>query len=222
MKGDGVSGEVLVCPQGHTGEGFRLVRDGFVSTKAGPRQLYRCIDVDGQAHRFRATPSPLTARRAPVRCPQPGHKDATVRSRGTRSTNSGKWRRFECVRPDGSKHSFQFMLSASAVTVAPASPPPACPEHPGSKVTRNGTYGVHNLRQRYLCVPADDRRHQFTPPLSREVVTLGEECARCDELLSPHHGPVTAARATTWTLVGVAQALRTSTGASRTRMRRWS
>jgi len=99
------------------------------------------------------------------------------------------------------------MQTENSLIPAPVSPPPACPEHPGSKVIRNGTYGVHSPRQRYRCTPEGDRPHQFTPPLSREVVTLGEECARCDELLSPHHGPLTAARSTTWTLVGVAQAL---------------
>jgi hypothetical protein len=99
------------------------------------------------------------------------------------------------------------MQSEDGLASVPASAPPTCPDHPGSKVTRNGTYGVNQLRQRYRCTPEGEASHQFTPPLSREVVTPGDECARCDELLSPHHGRLTAARSTTWTLVGVAQAL---------------
>jgi hypothetical protein len=94
-----------------------------------------------------------------------------------------------------------------APAAATSVPPPDCPEHPGSRVARAGTYGKQRLRQRYLCRPDGGKPHQFTPPLSREAVSPGETCVRCDELLSPHHGPITAARHTPWTLVAVVQAL---------------
>ena len=200
----------VVCPLGHAGEGYRIIKDGARSSKTGRRQSYRCVDADDVAHYFRVAQEPPKPVSAPtlLRCPRPGHKDATLQSRGTRTTSTGSWRRYLCTRPNGDRHTFQVMLSEADVPVAaPASPPPKCPEHPESKVKRSGTYGRRIRRQRYLCRPEDGKAHQFTPPLSREAVSPGDSCTRCDELLSPHHGPVTAARHTPWTLTGVAQAL---------------
>lgn len=205
---------VTVCPRGHAGEGYRVRRDGWATTGAGRRQFFRCISASGEAHRF---VGPLAAdcdepdgRRSAyaVFCPRPGHKDAVIQSRGVRTTSTGTWRRFVCTRPDGGKHSFRVMVSEGTLGAPVAAPvPPSCPEHSKSKVVRAGTYGKNNPRQRYLCRPEGGKPHQFTPPLSRETVSLEDSCKRCDELLSPHHGPLTAARGTTWPLPGIAQAL---------------
>ncbi len=190
-------------------------RDGWATTGAGRRQLFRCVSADGTSHRFvgpdaaETTPAPDGRRIAyVVVCPRPGHKDGVVQSRGTRQTSTGTWRRFTCVRPGGGTHSFRVMINekgAAVPTVTPAAP--TCPEHPDSHVVRAGTYGARSPRQRYLCRPEGGAAHQFTPPLSREAVSPGEACKRCDELLSVHHGPVTAARHTPWPLLGVVQAL---------------
>ncbi len=203
----------IACPKGHAGEGYRIRRDGTASTAKGAKQLYLCVSADGKHHRFRGSfvaigdDAPV---RQPdeVRCPQ-GHRDAKIQSRGIRKSLTGTWRRYTCVRPNGDEHSFRLMLAGpdEEPVVPPKTPAPACPEHPGSKVIRAGTYGKRSRRQRYLCKPEDGKAHQFTPPLSREAVSPGESCKRCDELLSPHHGPISAARHTPWTLVGVAQAL---------------
>lgn len=208
--------EALACPKGHPGAAHHVRKDGWATTKDGRRQIYRCISPEGVAHRFYG---PTTTTAAPVgrrtdhkvRCPQPGHADGFVQSRGTRPTKTGTWQRFTCVRPNGHKHSFRVMLEPSGQPTTPrnAPPPPACTEHPGSRVVRAGTYSSGNSRrQRYQCHPKDGSRpHQFTPPLAREAVTSGASCTRCDELLSPHHGPISAARHTPWTLTGVAKAL---------------
>ena len=204
-----------ICPRGHKAGDFRTRKDGWATTKDGRRQVYRCIAADGRSHRFYG---PMEAAAQPdgrrsgwnVRCPRPGHLDGLVQSRGTRATSTGTWRRFLCRRPDGTSHTFRLMVtSEGAASPVSRAPTPPCPEHPGSSVKRAGTYGVSvNQRQRYLCRPEDGGKpHQFTPPLSREAVTAGEACSTCDELLSPHHGPVTAARHTPWTLAGVAKAL---------------
>lgn len=201
------------CPLGHSGERYRVVRDGWADTKDGRRQYFKCVDQDGSSHRFYGDPGgdqPRDQRRTrfDVTCPEPGHKDAVIQSRGTRTTSTGKWRRFLCVRPNGSKHMFRVMVVENGLAAAtPTTPPPPCPEHPTAKVVRAGTYGKRSPRQRYVCRPEGGKPHQFTPPLSREAVSAGQSCKRCDELLSPHHGPVTAARHTPWTLIGVAQAL---------------
>lgn len=201
------------CPRGHTGEAFHVRKDGLATTKDGRRQMYRCIAADGSAHRFYGPtadePRPDRRRTAhDVRCPQPGHKDGVVQSRGIRKTGTGTWRRFVCRRPDGTEHTFKLMLDEDASVVSVRrTPPPPCPEHPGSKVVRDGTYGKRSTRQRYVCRPEGGREHQFTPPLSREAVAPGTSCSRCDELLSPHHGSVLAARHTPWPLTAIAHAL---------------
>jgi len=203
--------ELDACPLGHTGPGYTVVRDGTVSTKAGRKPLFRCTSAEGKSHRFRGElgatdPGTDKRRTAPVAtCPT--HRDGVVRAKGVRKSSAGTWRRYLCKRPTGEKHQFQVMVDETATPQPKAAPPPTCPEHPDSHVKRAGTYGKRGRRQRYLCTPVDGKPHQFTPPLSREAVADGDSCARCDELLSPHHGPVTAARHTPWTLAGIAQAL---------------
>jgi hypothetical protein len=103
------------------------------------------------------------------------------------------------------------LLTASSTKLTSIQEPPSCPEHAHSIVTRNGSFGTGaRRRQRYRCVPHSqpDSTHTFSPPLSREVVAVGEDsCATCNELLSPHSGPETAARHTPWTLTLYARAL---------------
>lgn len=92
---------------------------------------------------------------------------------------------------------------------------PTCPDHPDSKVVRNGTFGASpkavkpngHKRQRYRCEPVDGKVYYFSPALTREAVSDGDACSTCDELLSPHRGALTAARHTPWTLPGIVQAL---------------
>lgn len=91
-----------------------------------------------------------------------------------------------------------------ARAVALWSPPRSCPEHPGSHVVRNGTYGLKTpkRRQRYRCYydPNDKtRRHSFTPLLPRDHVCEGEEhCAHFEELRGVHRGETAVARRHSW------------------------
>lgn len=143
-------------------------------------------------------------------CPEPGHADGRLQSRGRRTNAAGTWQRYRCVRPDGTQHQFQVLLGPASSALTSIQQPPPCPEHPGSRITRNGSYGKGaRRRQRYRCVPHDaTSAHTFSPPLTREVVAVGEDvCATCDELLSPHRGPLTGARHTPWTLALYARAL---------------
>ena len=93
-------------------------RDGWTTTSAGRRQLFRCVGADGTSHRFvgpdpaDTTPVPDGRRNAFVMvCPRPGRKDGVIQSRGTRTTSTGTWRRFTCVRPGGGSHSLLFGTS---------------------------------------------------------------------------------------------------------------
>lgn len=143
-------------------------------------------------------------------CPEPGHADGRLQSRGTRVTKAGTWHRFRCLRPDGSHHQFQVLTDADGSVLHSMHRPPACPEHEGSRVTRHGAYGTGaKRRQRYRCQPRDGLgAHTFTPSLTREVVAVGTQaCATCDELLSPHRGALTGARHTPWSLSLYARAL---------------
>lgn len=107
-------------------------------------------------------------------------------------------------------HHFQVLAGAEGRPLTSLDRPPPCREHPGSAVTRHGSYGRGaRRRQRYRCVPVtDEAPHTFTPPLSRQTVDAGSDaCATCDELLSPHRGELTGARHTPWSLKLVAKAL---------------
>lgn len=90
-------------------------------------------------------------------------------------------------------------------------PPPACPQHPGGHVVRDGTYGTRTVkrRQRYRCTPPDGGKpHAFTPPLAREHVHPGrEQCDECDELRGVHHGEPSVARRHSWPVRLVARGL---------------
>lgn len=65
-----------------------------------------------------------------------------------------------------------------------------CPEHPGSRVVRCGTYGrAGERRQRFLCEPADGSpKHRFAGPAPRLVAAAGV-CFACGNPIAPHEGP---------------------------------
>lgn len=213
--------ESVACPDPAHTRG-RVRRRGLRRAKGAAKQRYECVAPDGTSHFFlRALTeeAPTPAVTLLVRCPEPGHADSRLQSRGNRTNKAGVWRRYRCVRPDGTSHQFQVLEAGASTKLTSIQEPPACPEHAHSSVTRNGSFGAGSRRrQRYRCVPhgSAQETHTFTPPLSREVVEVGSDsCATCNELLSPHSGPETAARHTPWTLTLYARALsELSTGAS--------
>lgn len=198
------------CPvEGH--EGRRLRRRGLRATKAGKQQRWECLDADGDSHVFTAAPDRHgRARHAVQRCPEPAHADGRLQSRGTRQAKTGTWSRLRCIRPDGSRHNFQVLVTPSSTALTTLHRPPPCPDHVGSKVIRHGSFGQGaQAKQRYHCTPGDGSKpHTFTPPLTRRTVEVGTEaCNTCDELLSPHRGELTGARHTPWNLKTYAKAL---------------
>ncbi len=64
------------------------------------------------------------------------------------------------------------------------------PEHAGSRVHLDGTYGrPGHRRQRYKCLPADGgRAHVFTKLLPREE-SWRERCERCERQVERPGGP---------------------------------
>jgi hypothetical protein len=111
-------------------------------------------------------------------CADARHQDATITKDGARTGAAGTWQRYRCTRPDGSCHWFQTLTSPSGSVLASNTPAPSCPEHLGSKVTRDGKHkhskakaDLVSTRQRYLCRPADGSpQHRFVPSMPREVV----------------------------------------------------
>ncbi|GAB3989470.1 hypothetical protein [Nocardioides marmoraquaticus] len=136
------------------------------------------------------------------------HPGSRVGSIGTYETESGTRRRYRCVPKGGDIHSFSVVEGIGARVW---SPPPPCPRHVGSRVVRNGTYGVRTPRprQRYRCTPADGSKpHAFTPPLPRDHVHASEGgCPECEELRGFHHGETAVARRHSWPTRIVARAL---------------
>jgi hypothetical protein len=127
----------------------------------------------------------------------------------------------------GSPHKFSVVIDAKGSFARGWSPPPECPEHPGSHVVRNGTYGKTTAkpRQRYLCRPADGSpAHSITPVLARDHVHEGHErCDHCDEHRGVHHGETTAAWSHSWNSRVVAEALeRLSRGDSYAEVSQWA
>ena len=147
-------------------------------------------------------------------CIDPNHGDAKVTKNGTQKSVDGTWQRYLCTRPDGSSHTFQTLKSASGSVVLSNTPPPECPEHPGSHVVRQGKQRHKgatetSLRQRYRCTPTDGSPpHRFVPQLARAVVAVGEDaCGEGEELLSPHRGGQAVARGSRHSLKAVCQCL---------------
>lgn len=164
-----------------THPGSKVRRRGVRHTQAGAQQRWECLPVDDQPHFFlRPADRPAVAspRRPAVHCPDPGHADGKLQSRGTRTNKTGVWQRYRCVRPNGEQHQFQVLLRSANTALTSIHLPPACPEHPGAHITRNGTNGKGaRRRQRYRCVPhgQPELTHGFSPPLTREVVEVGHD-----------------------------------------------
>jgi hypothetical protein len=161
-------------------------------------------------------------RRAPVaRCPDPLHKGSRTIAKGTVQQRTGRVRRYYCEPLTGNGHYFSVGIAGGRrLRGQPGAPD--CPDHPGAKIVRNGTYGtIAASRQRYrcdhtgrcietcrqvcsldhdgkphakTCAKACDGRHNFTPPLPREHVEPGHRCADCLELRGIHRGEQAVAR----------------------------
>jgi hypothetical protein len=134
-----------------------------------------------------------------------------VVSDGTYETQSGPRRRYRCAPLVGDGHKFSVVIAGQGLPQLDASLPPVCPEHPGSKVVRNGTYGeaTELPRQRYRCTPADeDQQHTFTQVLARSHVhACADQCDVCDEHRGVHHGEPAAAWRHSWSARTVAAGL---------------
>jgi hypothetical protein len=147
---------------------------------------------------------------ATARCVK--HPDGYVIAQGRiYETRSGRRRQYRCTPVVGERHWFSVAVTDGGVPAASWSPPPACADHPASRVVRFGTYGktTGKPRQRYRCFPEDGSKpHTFTPPLPREHVHEGhEQCDHCDELRGVHHGETSVARTHSWNTRTVARAL---------------
>src|SRR5215210_6824672 len=81
------------------------------------------------------------------------------------------------------------------------------PEHAGSRVKLDGTYGKPgHRRQRYKCSPPDGRAHVFTELLLREEAWR-DACESCERHLERREGPK-APRHYQFVARGIAEALR--------------
>ncbi len=97
-------------------------------------------------------------RKYEARCPEPAHADAKVIAKGRRETAQGIRRRFLCTPKAGQPHTFSLIDGLIPMPVH--SRPPGCPEHPGSKVVRNGMYGTSPARKGRGPVRPGARPHQ--------------------------------------------------------------
>ncbi len=147
---------------------------------------------------------------------------------GTRLAKKGLVRRYRCTPAQGDAHSFTVVVAPpDRPRRASWEPPPPCPDHPGSKVVRNGTYGKKTAkpRQRYRCTPADGSPvHAFTPPLPRDHVHENKEhCEHCEELRGVHRGETAVARRHAWSTRVVAAGLeKLASGQSYAEVGRWA
>lgn len=199
------------CPRpGH--QERQVTRAGAYRTADGARRLrWSCAGPDGDRHTFTTAEDGSSTTAPQVRCPRALHVDAVVAPNGTRQRGGQTWRRYRCTTPTtGDTHYFQVLVGTDRVDYTSRHLPPACADHPGSRVRRDGSYGTGaKKRQRYRCFPAGSTTsHVFTPPLPREVVELGaDDCAYCEAKLSPHRGAQAGARHTPWLLASHAQTL---------------
>ena len=66
---------------------------------------------------------------------------------------------------------------------------PACGEHPGGRVVKNGTYGSGNdRRQMFRCIPTQGKPHKFAGALPR-LVNESHSCDHCENTVASHQGP---------------------------------
>ncbi|MDQ1247660.1 MAG: hypothetical protein QG597_2031, partial [Actinomycetota bacterium] len=143
----------------------------------------------------------------PFFCPNPEHRDAEVRSRGTRVRADGTlMRRLRCIPAAGDAHWFEVDASKDATSY---SAPEKCPDHVDSHIQRFGMYSKSgHPRQRYRCFPTNgERAHVFTPRITRQAVNAGEHCEACAEEKSIHAGEVSAGRGHHYTAHQVADGL---------------
>lgn len=155
------------------------------------------------------------------------HPDAHVVAAGRFTAVGADKQRYQCQPEVGPRHHFSVPLAPAGEALLDRSAAPACPEHPGSHVVRNGVYGktTERPRQIYRCTPSDGgRAHQFTPLLARDHVHQGtDQCDTCDELRGVHHGDRTAAHGHSWNARLVARGLeRLSLGESYAAVGRWA
>ena len=143
----------------------------------------------------------------PFICPRPGHDDFLVFGRGGRTRTDGTpTRRFRCVAPDGSEHSFELDASQEATVIVK---PERCPTHPDGRTHKAGSYssGGHP-RQMFRCFPADGSPpHRFTPPVPRDQVCGDETCEECAQERQPLHGDLASGRIHRFTARQVARVL---------------
>lgn len=77
------------------------------------------------------------------------HPGSRVVANGTRLTKKGLVRRYRCTPAQGDPHSLTVVVAPpDKPRRASWEPPPPCPDHPGSKVVRNGTYGKKTAKPR--------------------------------------------------------------------------
>jgi hypothetical protein len=80
------------------------------------------------------------------------------------------------------------------------------PEHSGSRIKLDGTYGQRgHRRQRYKCRPRQGKAHVFTELLPREEA-WHEDCQHCERHLERREGPK-APRRYQFVARGIAEAL---------------
>jgi hypothetical protein len=69
-----------------------------------------------------------------------------------------------------------------------------CDLHPGSRVVKNGTYGLgHEKRQTFRCYPLGGGFHKFAGAVPR-LVAEGHSCDHCENPVASHQGPRVAHR----------------------------
>ena len=133
-----------------------------------------------------------------VECPD--HPGTLLHSIGVRTTKAGsRRRRYRCAPTGSPVHTFTVVETDRSRRLVPITEQsPSCPDHPGSKVVRAGTYGTKSgvRRQRYRCSGlGEGRSHVFTPTLPRAHVHRGKEsCAVCSVPTGVHHGDKAFAR----------------------------
>ena len=155
------------------------------------------------------------------------HPEAHVVADGRVPATGGVRQRYRCTPTVGAMHRFSVPVGPAGEALVDRSTTPACPDHPGSHVVRNGVYGrtTERPRQIYRCKPpGGERPHQFTPVLARDHVHAGrDQCDTCDELRGVHHGDRSAAWRHSWNARLVARGLeRLSLGESYSAVGRWA